>query len=112
MRHIFKSKRRVFYSCVLLPLIACAPAPEPEIYNPPVATLTGPGRLQDREPDTCKLSDVAYLRGQPASAIGATGLSQPTRIINPGDVVTQEYSANRINFYIDEMGMVGRISCG
>lgn len=107
-----KPMRHVFYTLSLLTLVACGPAPEPDIYNPPVADLTGPDLLQDREPDTCKLSNVLYLRGQPAIAIQTAGLRQPTRIIKPGDVVTQEYAAERVNFHIDETGLIGRISCG
>jgi hypothetical protein len=34
------------------------------------------------------------------------------RIINPGDLVTQEYNAQRINFTVDATGIILKVACG
>ena len=104
--------QRAFAMAVLLGLVGCGPAPEPEIYNPPVPDQVGGERLLNREPDTCGLGRLTYLQGQPRAAVVSAGLTKPTRTIPLGGIVTQEYNPERINFYLDANGLIGRISCG
>lgn len=110
---------------LLLALAACASAPEQQPVAPvnpaaPVGIdpLTGqkidltPG-LNDREPDTCKAADYAYLRGQNQSAVATAGITKPTRLIPLGSIVSQEeYNSFRINFHLDGMGNIVALSCG
>ncbi|HEY8190231.1 MAG TPA: I78 family peptidase inhibitor [Micavibrio sp.] len=39
-------------------------------------------------------------------------LDRPYRILKPGDMATQDYSADRINLNIDEKGVVASVNCG
>jgi hypothetical protein len=39
-------------------------------------------------------------------------LGRPYRVLTPGSMVTQDYSAERINLMIDENGMVQSVDCG
>jgi hypothetical protein len=39
-------------------------------------------------------------------------LDRPYRILKPGDMATQDYSAERINLNVDETGMVVSVNCG
>jgi hypothetical protein len=68
--------------------------------------------LTEREPDTCALTQAEFLRGQPGTLVPTAGLTHPYRIIQPGSIITQEYNAARVNFYLDEAGIIARISCG
>jgi len=104
--------RRAFATMTFLGLAACGPAPEPEIFNPPVPEQAGGAPLLNREPDTCGLAQVMYLQGQPGTAVATAGLTKPSRTIPLGGIVTQEYNPERINFYLDADGLIGRISCG
>jgi hypothetical protein len=49
-----------------------------------------------------------------ALAVEAQRLTGAPRIrwIRPGDMVTMEYSPNRLNIYLDEQHKVKRMSCG
>ena len=103
-----------------LTLAACAPTPEPEPLIPTVPGIdpvTGqpfdltPG-LNDLEPDVCKGQMYSGLIGQPAAAVATAGITQPTRVIPLGSLVTEEYSSQRIDFYLDGAGNIAKISCG
>jgi hypothetical protein len=82
-----------FATLSLLALTACAPVPA-------------------QKSDSCGLSDHAYLKGQPAVAVKSAGLKQPYRVVPKGSLVTQDYSAARVNFYLDGQGVIIRIACG
>ncbi|MFV0361386.1 I78 family peptidase inhibitor [Tropicimonas sp.] len=71
-----------------------------------------PGGLLEREPDTCKVGDFVYLRGQTSTEVQGAGITRPYRVIGPSDIVTQEYNPMRVNFYTDGSGRIGRVSCG
>lgn len=74
---------------------------------------TADGTLVLREPDTCGLDKITQpVEGQPPEIIDTLGLTRTIRVIRPGDIVTQEYDPHRINFYIDGMGLIDRVSCG
>ncbi|SDD62782.1 Peptidase inhibitor I78 family protein [Paracoccus isoporae] len=36
----------------------------------------------------------------------------PHRVIQPGAMVTQDYSPARLNVYVDDKGFIERVSCG
>ncbi len=96
----------------LLPflLLACGGAPQDDvIVNGPVVENTS--GLEERFPDTCMLDNYAGSVGQDFSAIflpdGVT-----TRVIRPGEIVSQVYVADRVNFHVDANGIVTRVICG
>lgn len=105
----------------LLALAACGvsePQEEQRIVPVGINPVTGqridvtPG-LNDKEPDTCHAADVAYLIGQPESAIAAAGIMRPTRVVSINSIVSQEeYDSFRINFKLDATGTVVAINCG
>jgi hypothetical protein len=112
---------KAFVICALaLMLMGCAPVSEPE---PPAPTVPGvdpvtgqpfdltPG-LDDLEPDVCKGSAYSNLIGQPAAAVASAGITAPVRVIPLGGLVTEDYSSSRINFYLDGVGNIAKISCG
>lgn len=84
-------------------------------YDPALAMVEdtpGSNGLLEREPDTCRLSDYRYLQGQNSAAVQGAGITRPYRVIGPEDIVTQEYNPMRVNFYTDNSGRIGRVSCG
>lgn len=55
-----------------------------------------------------------FLIGQTSDQAVAqiTPMGRPYRVLTPGSMVTQDYSAERINLMIDESGMVQSVDCG
>jgi hypothetical protein len=65
----------------------------------------------------CEISGLSGLVGQPATAeLGAEAmrLSGATRLrwIRPGDMVTMDYSPQRLNIHLDAQNRVDRFACG
>ena len=93
---------------LFLPLtMACAAVPaEGEDAEP---TGGGDGR--------CDASGLGDLIGRERSeALGAEALrrsgSRVLRWIRPGDIVTMDYSEQRLNIHLDARGRVERFACG
>jgi hypothetical protein len=97
---------RVMTRCILafvfvvLSLVGCVPSNQQ--VRAPDTTV----------PDTC--GSTAYLRliGQDVTTLERELIMRPIRIVRPGDAVTMDYSAGRINFDIDRSGRIARITCG
>lgn len=113
------TKASVLFALALM-LAGCAPTPQPEPLPPTVPGIdpvTGqpfdltPG-LNDLEPDVCKGQIYSGLIGQPGAAVATAGITQPNRVIPLGSLVTEEYSSQRIDFYLDGAGNIAKISCG
>lgn len=91
---------------LLLPVtMACAAVP-PEDTTPAGG---GDGR--------CDASNLGDLVGREASeALGAEALrrsgSRTLRWIRPGDIVTMDYSEQRLNIHLDERNRVDHFACG
>lgn len=92
MRHVALS------ALLLLPLLAaCVPAPEDDGFAPP--------------PETCPAADYEGLVGSSLAAVTLpAGLNM--RIIGPDTAVTLEIIDSRINFFVDDDGIVTSVSCG
>jgi len=91
---------------VMLALAACAPAPDPV----PLVSPAGP--VQPPVPDTCGAAPFMARVGGPLTAFDAGLVKGPVRIIGPGMLVTQDYSAARINISHDDRQIITRIDCG
>lgn len=52
-----------------------------------------------------------YLVGQNVND-AYLNLGRPTRVINPGDAVTQDYNPQRVNVHVDAQGYVMKVNCG
>lgn len=82
----------------LMALSACVEAPvtaEPE-----------PGT------DECHASAMQDLVGQDRSVLDTMRFGVPVRIIGPGQAVTMDYIATRMNIEYGENGRITRVSCG
>ena len=88
-----------------LPLLlaACVPA-QPGTPSGPAVPPAGQ--------DTCGAGQYAGLVGQDATALERVLIIGQVRVIRPGDAVTMDFRAERINFDIDAAGRVARIYCG
>ncbi|PUB15468.1 I78 family peptidase inhibitor [Yoonia sediminilitoris] len=84
---------------LLILLAGCAAAPTPAPITP-------------RLPDTCDAESYGYLVGQDATALETVLIMRMVRVIRPGDLVTQDYRPQRINFEIDRTNRIAGISCG
>lgn len=100
---------------LLLALAACTaarPAPRPAVEAPVAFANPAPG-FSEKEPDTCKAAGLQGLVGQPSGMARTVRAPGPMRIISPASVYDQEeYRSDRINLFIDDEGVIRRISCG
>jgi hypothetical protein len=65
-------------------------------------------------PIVCKVEDYARFQGQQESVLAATTFPKglAVRVIRPGQAVTMDFSANRVNFLLDGQGLITQITCG
>ncbi len=63
-------------------------------------------------PDACGASGLQSLIGKPEAMIYATTFVGPIRVIRLGQPVTEEYSAERANFWLDARGRIKSVTCG
>lgn len=61
--------------------------------------------------DTCGASRFRNLMGAPESQIDRSTLPQGTRIIRPGQMVTMDFNATRLNIRIAPDGKVAALEC-
>ncbi len=74
-----------------------------------------PPRFGPAGPDPCGTEALVHLLGQPApDARALEELDAPgrVRVIAPGQAVTMDYIATRLNIELDENGLVVRLRCG
>ena len=62
--------------------------------------------------ESCGGTPIALLTGQPVSALPLTGDWGTLRVIRPGDAVTEDFSLQRLNVYLDAHDRIDRLSCG
>jgi len=86
-------------------LAGCEPAP-----TNPLDDLAG--SLPSAGEDTCDATRLAYLIGKPRQVAEVASLPPRSRIIGPGDAVTMDYLAERLNVSLDDRDIVIRLSCG
>ena len=89
------------YSLAFVALAACQMGGEP-----------GPAPLPGDDPNACGANALGHLVGQPESVLAAMTFPAPTRIIHPGEAVTMDFSASRLNILIDASGRISQVSCG
>jgi hypothetical protein len=68
-------------------------------------------------PGQCHVDALVDLVGRPADAgLGADAMRRSgalrLRWIRPGDMVTMDYSAQRLNVHLDGQGRVDHFACG
>ena len=62
--------------------------------------------------DTCGAAAFQDLVGQDVSPVFATTFTTPIRVIRPGEAVTMDFSAERLNFRVDGDEVVQSVTCG
>ena len=87
------------YPLLILPLLAACAGSGP--------TENGP----DQSTDACGASGYQSLVGAPlAAATFPAGID--LRLINPGEAVTMDFRADRLNVELDATGTIQRVRCG
>ncbi len=61
--------------------------------------------------DACGASGLRGLIGQPRAVLTQMKFGGPVRIVGPGDAVTMDYNAERLNIEIGADGRIARIGC-
>ena len=93
--------------------VACAPAPlPPEAIGP--RPLPAPGGGLVEACDAASSQSLIGQRGNASLAEEARRRSGATvvRFLRPGQIVTMEYRADRLNIVLDRNGRVEAIRCG
>ena len=49
--------------------------------------------------------------GQPVETVQAI-LPERARVLGPGDIATQDYRIDRLNVFVDDSGIIQRLTCG
>jgi hypothetical protein len=107
-------------------LMACTPADEPATTastettttstttttEPPAATPAPPATPTDPAADTCNMAQYASLVGKPSTDAGVPPASATVRIIRPGDQVTMDFQATRLNIEVGADGSITAVRCG
>ena len=58
------------------------------------------------------MAQYSALVGKPATDPAVPKASPTVRIIKPGDQVTMDFSATRLNIELDAAGMITSMKCG
>lgn len=87
----------------LVLLSACA------AQTPPTPAPGGGG--EPAQQDTCGANRFRHLVGTRADAIDRSTLPPRARVIMPGQMVTMDYSAERMNLRVGPDGLVTEIGC-
>lgn len=75
-------------------------------------TEGGSDPAQEPAADACGASGLQGLVGQPASTLDTMRFAQRMRVIRPGQAVTMDYSAERLNIAVDGAERISRVYCG
>jgi len=62
--------------------------------------------------DSCGATELAQLIGQPETVLDGMKFAQRVRVLHPGDVMTMDYDAARLNIHIDADGLIATLRCG
>jgi hypothetical protein len=103
--------RLTIFLTVLLGLAACTTTTAPNTggsVSQPVSQNAYPQGLDD----TCGAVSYAVLIGQDGTALERILILREVRVIRPGSIVTQDYSPERLNFRINESGVISELTCG
>ncbi|MEM9433576.1 MAG: I78 family peptidase inhibitor [Pseudomonadota bacterium] len=59
----------------------------------------------------CGAESFEYLLGEPAEILSEVTLPSFSRILRPDDVITLDFSPDRLTIDIDDLGFVASVSC-
>ena len=87
-----------------------SPAPPPSAANPPTnPTANSPGSAAE---DPCNRAAYADIVGRSEKDPAAPPAGPSVRRIHPGDQVTMDYRADRLDIDIDAKGVIFGLRCG
>lgn len=96
-----------------------APAPEGTAAAPDPGTTAGEGEtmIPPDERSQCDADAAAAAVGQAASAdvveqARTAAGAKTARVLRPGQIVTMEYLAGRLNVHVDDANVVTELTCG
>lgn len=89
----------------LVLLAACAQPAPPASQTPPNTAEEATAQ------DTCHASQFRQLVGTSASAIDRSTLPANTRVIMPGQMITMDFRADRLNIRVAPDGKVTEVGC-
>lgn len=103
-----------------LTLMACSPATEPTSATPAETAVVTPEpappaatpAVDPAAADTCNMTQYLTLVGKPATDPAVPAASASVRVIKPGDQVTMDFLAARLNIEVDAAGNVASLRCG
>ncbi len=64
------------------------------------------------QPDRCGLADLPPLQGQKMERLADFRLPGPLRVLWPGQEISNEINATRLNAEVDVTGRILRLMCG
>ena len=77
-----------------------------------VTPPTVPATIPSAGTDTCGTGPLRGLVGQPVSKLPAALAGPSLRVIHPGQPVTQDFRAERMNVHLDRRDFITGITCG
>ena len=77
-----------------------------------LSACVAPAPPIDPGPDACGASELQYLVGKPGVVLDGMRFSQDVRVIQPGMAVTMDFSATRLNIWLDRRDVIERVTCG
>jgi len=111
MRHFLNTSAGLRHAGRMKTLFALAFSPVFALQACADLTVPLPAKVRPPELSTCGAIDLQNLVGQPISAVDAATLAR-VRVIRPGQAVTMDYSAARLNVELDAADKIIRIWCG
>ena len=97
---------RAFVLTMLVTVSACAAVQDPDVAPPPDVLI-----LKPTKEDPCGARAYQELVGTNLAAVTMPD-DLNARTIRPGQFVTMEYIASRMNIHVDEDGAIQRVTCG
>jgi Peptidase inhibitor I78 family len=113
MKLVFSPKIAAGLAAIVVSLCAgCAAIASDS--GPVVTDPVQPPPIQSPGPNTptCQAQDLQSLVGQPRSVLETMRFGNVVRILEPGAIVTQDYSPTRLNIHLDANGVIVRVVCG
>lgn len=66
---------------------------------------------EEPQRDTCGLAGAQQFIGKDASVLEAIDFAGPVRILRPNTAATMDFRENRLNFSVDDKGIITRAYC-
>lgn len=112
-------KKQIYRMAIITPVVVAMIVATALVYMILQNAAAGNGEYLEHVPELAELhEDVSssacnfnYLVGQNVND-AYLNLGRPVRVIEPGDAVTQDFNAERVNVHVDTQGYVTEVTCG